>query len=55
MDQVIYLSANDMEDFFLLLSNYFADKKDELDNMDADGISKSLLNAYKIIKKRKSN
>lgn len=55
MDKVIYLSAEDMEDFFLLLSRYFENKKEELNNMDAVAISKSLMNAYKIIKKRKSN
>lgn len=49
------LDAEDMEQFLGSLSNYFLRESNVLTNMDAKGISKDLMAAYKKIKKRSGN
>jgi len=54
-DAVTELSAQELEEFLFALSKYFDDSKEELTNMNAEDISKSLHDAAEMVQNRSGN
>lgn len=50
-----FFDAEDMEFLFKSIAVFYLQSKDELQNMDAKGIAKDLMSAYKKIRNRTSN
>jgi hypothetical protein len=54
-NSAIELDAPAMEDFLLMLSDYFKDNASSLTNMDAKKIAGLLKNAHIVVKQRSGN